>query len=339
MKKLVVLSIILCCFFCAFAQNKDAKSDPKSAKKVAKPSTKYLEYTKKGTNLAQDGDFKAALKEFDKALKENPEYLQAYFNRGLVKIKLMDYQGAIEDFNQVLKLRANFSPALLNRAAAKGYLKDYAAALSDLDQLLEAKPSYAKAYALRGQMKRKLKDREGACDDYVAAMEYGDNSASKEADILCASKLKGKIQIKKETFTMEWPDSSAWKPYDTLKSNFIIQTHFYKAGEGSDKWTEAGAITINNNIRNVPVYEAMKSIVNEQGTPQSQVSLLEKNEEDEFAWIEFVIESPGKSVIYRVVQGNMNQYVVSVTMRTASIDEDTRNAWKEWLNKGKVEYK
>ena len=345
MKKILILILLLIVSISAFSQTPDAKpaatkADPK-AKKAPKPSTKYIEYTTKGTKLAQDGDYKGAMKEFEKALKEKPDYMQAIFNRGLVKIKMMDYQGAVADFDAVLKLKPGFTPALLNRAAAKGYLKDYSGALSDLDQLIETKPSYARAYALRGQMKKKMKDKEGACDDYMMAMEYGDKSTQKDAELLCSSKFKGKIKVLQEGYAMEWPDTSGWKASDTTSSGPLTLMRFFKGSETLKNWTEQAAITINKGTTNVPVEEGMKSVMSEvmSTCPQAQLTMLEKNEEDEFAWIQFVIECPGKSTVYQLVQGNINQYIVSVTMKTDAIDDDTRSAWKELLTKGKVEYK
>ncbi len=46
----------------------------------------------------------------------NPNFAQAYNNRGVARIKLKDYTGAIEDLNQALQIEPNFLQAYLNRA-------------------------------------------------------------------------------------------------------------------------------------------------------------------------------------------------------------------------------
>ena len=344
MKKIVSLLLLVAMAISANAQKKDSKPETKAdskPKKVAKPSEKYKEYTEKGTKKAQQGDYAGALKEFDKALKEKPDYFQALYNRGTAKIKTADYQGALTDLDAALKVQPGNIGAMMNRAAAKGYLKDYAGAQADLDVILDKKPSYARAYALRGQMKRRQKDKEGACDDYMQAMEYGDKSISKDADLLCASKFKGKIRVKTEEYTMEWPDTSGYKASDTTKVFNAILMRFTKGKETVNNWTEMGSILTNKGVTNVPLEDAMKNVMNEvmATCPQAQLTMLEKNEDDEFAWIQFVIECPAKSTVYQLTQGNINQYIVSVSMKTPNIDEDTRSAWKELLNKGKVEYK
>jgi Tfp pilus assembly protein PilF len=335
------LIFVSACFL-FFATGIIAQKTP-SKSKVA-PS-KAVEYYNKGTIKAEEGDLKEALKLFDKAVKENPDYFEALYNRATLKIKLLDYPAALTDFDQVLKMKPGFAGALLNRAAAKGYMKDYAGAQGDLDALLETKPSFARAYTMRGQMKKNLKDRDGACNDFAIAAQYGDKNGEKFAALLCTGKYgKGKIKPLTETYTLEWPDSSGWKAADSVNIAKTRIIRYVKGEETIKKWTELGTIISNPGITNEPVETAMKSLYAEQKLicPQAQLSQLDKNEDDEFPWIIFVIECPGKnsqSAIYHLVQGNTGQYIASVTMKTPSVEVETRDAWKDIFSKAKVEYK
>ncbi len=62
----------------------------------------YLNLSKdfciKGISLADEGDLKAALENFDKAIETNPTNHIAYFNRATIKIDLGDIDGARNDF-------------------------------------------------------------------------------------------------------------------------------------------------------------------------------------------------------------------------------------------------
>jgi len=63
-----------------------------------------------GTKSADNGRIKAALKEFDQAIKLNPGYSPAYFNRGTIKADLGDFEGAKEDFEKAKELEMLLVP-------------------------------------------------------------------------------------------------------------------------------------------------------------------------------------------------------------------------------------
>jgi tetratricopeptide (TPR) repeat protein len=58
----------------------------------------------KGTKSADNGRINEALKEFDQAIKLNPWYSPAYFNRGTIKADLGDFEGAKADFDRAKEL-------------------------------------------------------------------------------------------------------------------------------------------------------------------------------------------------------------------------------------------
>ena len=68
----------------------------------------------KGTKSADNGRIKEALIEFDKAIKLDPEYSLAYFNRGTVKADLGDFIGAKADFEREKELDMLSDPESAN---------------------------------------------------------------------------------------------------------------------------------------------------------------------------------------------------------------------------------
>jgi tetratricopeptide (TPR) repeat protein len=46
-----------------------------------------------------------SIADYSEAIRLNPEYVQAYYNRGFVRGQLGDYEGAIADFTRVLQLQ------------------------------------------------------------------------------------------------------------------------------------------------------------------------------------------------------------------------------------------
>ena len=58
------------------------------------------------------------IEDYNKALDLDPNYTEAYYNRGLAKDELQDYEGAIEDYNKALDLDPNDTYAYNNRELA-----------------------------------------------------------------------------------------------------------------------------------------------------------------------------------------------------------------------------
>ena len=67
-------------------------------------ATKAENFFIQGNEKYQKGDYQGALQAFSQAIVLNPNYAQAYNNRGVACRALGDKQGAVADFNQA---RAN----------------------------------------------------------------------------------------------------------------------------------------------------------------------------------------------------------------------------------------
>lgn len=65
-------------------------------------------YNIKGAKKADEGELKAALENFNKAVELNPLYAVALFNRATIKADLGDFRGAKEDFLKAKTIEANF---------------------------------------------------------------------------------------------------------------------------------------------------------------------------------------------------------------------------------------
>jgi len=67
------------------------------------------DYCVKGILMADEGNLKEALENFNKAIESNPNNHVAYFNRATIKIDLGDIDGARNDFFSFDRLRINLS--------------------------------------------------------------------------------------------------------------------------------------------------------------------------------------------------------------------------------------
>jgi len=84
-----------------------------------------------------------------------------------------DYKAAIDDFNKSIKLKNDYALAYNNRGAAKFKLKDYKGAIEDYDKAILFNPKYGHAYLNRGMAKELVRDTQGACQDWEKAAGMG----------------------------------------------------------------------------------------------------------------------------------------------------------------------
>ncbi|MBV8882190.1 MAG: tetratricopeptide repeat protein, partial [Planctomycetaceae bacterium] len=158
-------------------------------------------------------------------IKEFPDYVQAFVERGILLYKTKRYENALFDFNKALQLDASQSKATYFRgltylackrpkealadlrtcigqgnAEASYYcalaltdLKDLTGALQYLDKAIARKPDHAKSLALRGELRVKRKDFDGALADLTAAIAADPENAEALAE-------RAKVHLAKGNF-------------------------------------------------------------------------------------------------------------------------------------------
>ena len=93
-------------------------------------------YLGRGQNRALTKEFQGALADLNQVLKINPNSAKAYYWRGWVKYQQGDYPGTIHDETRAIKLEPKYSGAYLQRGCARYQRGEYRAAIADFDQVL-----------------------------------------------------------------------------------------------------------------------------------------------------------------------------------------------------------
>jgi len=137
--------------------------------------TKAEDFFIRGEDKYQKGDYQGAIAAYTQAIALNPNYAQAYHNRGIARSKLGDKQGAVADYNQALRINPNYAKAYYNRGNARSDLGDKQGAVADYNQALRINPNYVLAYNNRGLARFRLGDKQGAVADYNQALRIDPN--------------------------------------------------------------------------------------------------------------------------------------------------------------------
>jgi len=112
-----------------------------------------FEYLKKGYKAFYDKKWDEALKAFDKAVKINPQNMEAYFYRGNVYDELGDYKKAIVNYNRAIKLNPIYIDAYLYRGFSYNNLGQLKKAMADIKKAARLGNQFAQKFLIKKGMK------------------------------------------------------------------------------------------------------------------------------------------------------------------------------------------
>lgn len=107
----------------------------------------------------------------------NPDWPQAHFERGTLRLRAGDAAGARDDFDAAASSLDETRLWLL-RGQARRQLGDMPGAAEDFGQAIERDPAHTPAWIGRGLCRRTLGDLNGALGDFDMALQLGPASAS-----------------------------------------------------------------------------------------------------------------------------------------------------------------
>ena len=110
-------------------------------------------------------------------VEKEPNFAEAYNNRGNAYSDLNQLETAIKDYNRAIKLKPNDAEAYYNRGNAHRQLNLYAKAIEDYSKAIEKNPKFTIAYGNRGVTYRRLNQYEKAFKDFERAIELNPNDA------------------------------------------------------------------------------------------------------------------------------------------------------------------
>ena len=109
-----------------------------------------LAHFREGEELFSKGQMGASIAAFTKAIRADPEFSDAYFERGLAWLVTKRWNDAIDDYDEALVLDPESVPAYYNRAFAYSQIRRPQDAVSDYTEVVEAGPGERGGVLLTG---------------------------------------------------------------------------------------------------------------------------------------------------------------------------------------------
>ena len=130
-----------------------------------------------GAQLAAKQDYEGAIREYDRALVMNPEFVDALANRAKVNDLLHRYDRALADFDRAVALQPKDAALLLQRSQLHADMHDSAARLADLGRALALAPNSPQILAARADAYADAGDDARAAADLAQAVALAPKSA------------------------------------------------------------------------------------------------------------------------------------------------------------------
>ena len=122
--------------------------------------------------IAELYDDRETLRCFNAALRLNPDLVEIYARRGVIKSRLENFEGAFKDFDKMIQINPKHIFAYNNRATARIHLRDEQGAFKDLNKAIELDPNYVMAYINLGGTNLYIADTKVDEGDIAEALPY-----------------------------------------------------------------------------------------------------------------------------------------------------------------------
>lgn len=124
----------------------------------------------RGKQLFEKQEWAKSIKEFDEAIKLNPESSAAFEWRGTAWLQLKEWDKAISDFDESIRLNPKLASAFSNRGVAWLKKAELEKAMEDFTSAIQLHPRYAPAYHNRGILWKNRGELDKAITDYSDAI-------------------------------------------------------------------------------------------------------------------------------------------------------------------------
>lgn len=152
--------------------------------RVLRLNPQFIEaYNNIALDLAYLGEHEQAIDFIDRALAIRPDFIEAIVNKGCFLNAMGDYQAACVVFERVLHISPNDTMALANLSVALRHLGNYDQSRACAETLLKISPHDYKGHSSLGKISLALEDYESALSHFLNALSTNPTDADTLADL------------------------------------------------------------------------------------------------------------------------------------------------------------
>jgi len=215
----------------------------------SKYSNKFCQlYFLKGNNFLFSKLYFDAIKEFEKAIILNPNYVEAINNMGVTYAEIYEYNKSIEYYDKSLKINSNNLNALINKSYALIKINKFTEALEICEKITRIKPDLENNIVNKGIIFTYLNKFDDAITQYDNCIKINPNNLyaiSNKAYVLNLLKKYGEaIQLCDQAIKLNPYFPLAWRnkgeAYFRLNKIEEAKNYWQKATEYDDKYYKMG---------------------------------------------------------------------------------------------------
>ncbi|CAD8099130.1 unnamed protein product [Paramecium primaurelia] len=144
-------------------------------KKYEEAITQYPDYAdsyiKRANIFKQQGEIDLALIDYNEAIRKNQQFAEAYMHRGILFKQKGEIELALNDYNEAIRFNPEYADAYINRGILFKQKGEIGQALKDYNEAIRVNPKYADAYINRGVLYKQNNEIENALQDYNEAIK------------------------------------------------------------------------------------------------------------------------------------------------------------------------
>ena len=149
-----------------------------SSRAIRKDPNRIQAYNLRGKTYTSLERYDQALEDFENAENIDPDDAETYFNRGCLYQQQGRYSDAINEYDTAINKKEDYGEAYYRRGQINYDLDQVEDALTDFTEAIQLKPDYFDAYYQRGLVLQELEEYPSALDDFDKAIQINPNELS-----------------------------------------------------------------------------------------------------------------------------------------------------------------